>query len=212
MKERVQKLLSRAGYGSRCSCEELIRAGRIKTNGKTVELGCKAEIIRDSITLDGQLISKVENPRVYIAVNKPCGVLSNVDRKHSRFSVRDIVPFKWYLFSVGRLDLGSEGLILMTNDGDLANRLIRPRFQHEREYLVKVSSYPRKKQLTVRRRGIIIKGGHQTAPAKVTIKEATRKGVWLKVIINEGRKRLIRDFGKCVGLPVQRIIRGRLGV
>ncbi len=127
--ERVQKLLAAAGYGSRRGCENLIEAGRVRVNGTVIKLGDKADPSRDKITLDGQLIT-VEKMR-YVLLNKPRGVVSSLDPQGERKTVRDLIPLPGRLYPVGRLDLESEGLVLMTNDGELTNRLnssqIRPR-------------------------------------------------------------------------------------
>src|SRR3989304_7081003 len=141
MKERLQKILARAGVGSRRSCEELISAGRVKVFGKTSSLGDKADAAIDQITVDGRLIKGTED-LIYIALYKPRGVISTVTDPDLRPAVRDLVPVNGTLYPVGRLDYDSEGLILMTNDGDLANRLTHPRYQHEKEYRVLVATHP----------------------------------------------------------------------
>ena len=210
MEERLQKILSRAGYGSRRSCEELITAKRVKVNDKLVILGSKADIEEDLITVDGQALPKIEEPKLYIAINKPRGVLSDTDPQEQRKTVRDLVPIPGHLFAVGRLDLDSEGLILLTNDGELANHLTHPRYEHEKEYDVQVVAKPDEEQLAIWRRGVVLEDGHRTAPAKVKIESSNANGAWLRIIMHEGRKRQIREVGKRIGLPVQRIIRVRI--
>ena len=131
MEERLQKILSRAGFGSRRACEELIRQGRVAVDGQTAQLGQKADPDRDSITVDSQPI-QVKKSHTYVALHKPRGVLSDEGDGTGRLStVRDLVPLEGHLFPVGRLDLRSEGLILLTDDGALANRLTHPRYEHE---------------------------------------------------------------------------------
>jgi 23S rRNA pseudouridine2605 synthase len=210
MEERLQKILSRAGYGSRRACEELITAKRVKVNGKPVILGSKADIEHDHITVDGQILPKIEEQKVYVAINKPRGVLSDMDPQELRKTVRDLVPIPGHLFAVGRLDMNSEGLILLTNDGDLANHLTHPRYEHEKEYDVQVVAKPDEEQLAIWRRGVVLEDGHRTAPAKVKIESSNANGAWLRIIMHEGRKRQIREVGTRIGLPVQRIIRVRI--
>ncbi len=210
MEERLQKILARAGFGSRRACEELIIAKRVRVNDVPVILGTKADPAKDNITVDGNPIPRQAEP-IYIALNKPRGVLSDVDPKDPRLTVFDLVGVPGHLFAVGRLDYDSEGLILLTNDGELANRLTHPRYGHEKEYHVLVVSKPDDEQLEIWRRGVVLEDGHRTAPAEVTIDHGVSKGCWLKVVMREGRKRQIREVGSRIGLPVQRIIRVRIG-
>jgi 23S rRNA pseudouridine2605 synthase len=211
MEERLQKILAQANFGSRRSCEELIVAGRVKVNGKMAELGSKADASIDEIKVDGHAIPKIESEKIYIAVHKPRGVLSDIDAKDTRKTVRDLVPVPGHLFTVGRLDYDSEGLILMTNDGDLANRLTHPRYKHEKEYRVLVGTRPDEKQLATWRRGVVLLDGYKTQPAKVTIESVSGNNVWLNIVLREGKKRQIRETGSQLGLPVQRILRIRIG-
>src|SRR5512138_91951 len=208
--ERVQKILARAGYGSRRASEELITAGRVMINGKAAVLGSKADPQRDTIMVDNQPIAK-EQPPVYIAVNKPQGILSEVSPDEPRQTVRDLVPVPGHMFIVGRLDMESEGLILLTNDGDLANKLSHPRYGHEKEYRVLVGARPDSRQLDAWKHGIVLEDGYRTAPAQARLDSIAGKGAWLQVILHEGRKRQIREMGKQTGLPVLRIIRIRIG-
>jgi len=211
MEERLQKILAKAGFGSRRSSEELISAGRVRVNGKAAELGEKADPARDKILVDGHPIPALPTEFVYIAVNKPRGVLSDVDPAEERRTVRDLVPVAGQLFIVGRLDFDSEGLILLTSDGELANRLTHPRYGHEKEYRVLVAAHPDEKQLNTWRRGVVLEDGHLTAPARVKVEEPFGKGSWMRVILREGRKRQIRETGLRIGLPVSRIVRVRIG-
>ena len=209
--ERVQKILARGGFGSRRSCEELILAGRVRINGKPVELGSKADAATDVIQVDGQKIPTLP-AAVYIALHKPSGVLSDVETHNDpRKTVRDLVAVPGHLFSVGRLDYDSEGLILMTNDGELANELTHPRYGHEKEYRVLLSVKPDNQQLEAWKHGIVLEDGHRTAPAQVRMESAAGKSVWLRVTLREGRKRQIREMGKQTGLMVMRIMRVRIG-
>jgi len=156
--------------------------------------GSKADAVQDTISVNGKVISH-EEPPVYIALNKPRAVLSDEDPKDARITVRDLVPVPGRLFSVGRLDYDSEGLILLTNDGELANKLTHPRYGHEKEYRVLVDRRPDDQQLKIWRRGVVLEDGYRTAPAKVEVDSPTGKGVWLRVILKEGRKRQIREVG-----------------
>lgn len=211
MEERLQKILAQANYGSRRSCEEIIVAGRVVVNGKTAVLGSKADISTDDIKVDGQTLPKKGTEYVYVALNKPRGVLSDIDTKDTRKTVRDLVAISGHLFTVGRLDYDSEGLILLTNDGDLANRLTHPRYNHEKEYRVLIVTRPDEKQLATWRRGVILPDGYKTRPAKVMVDSISGEDVWLRVIIHEGKKRQIRETGSQLGLPVRRIVRIRIG-
>ncbi len=208
--ERVQKILARAGYGSRRASEVLITAGRVRINGEVAVLGSKADPRRDTITIDNQLIAKEQAP-VYIAVNKPQGILSEVSQDEPRQTVRDLVPIPGHMFIVGRLDMESEGLILLTNDGEMANKLSHPRYGHEKEYRVLVGTRPDSRQLDAWKYGVVLEDGYRTAPAQVRIDSLAGKGAWLQVILREGRKRQIREMGKLTGLPVLRILRIRIG-
>jgi 23S rRNA pseudouridine2605 synthase len=211
MEERIQKILARAGYGSRRACEELITAGRIKINGVLAILGSKADPTVDKIMVDGRTVPAEQPPHLYIALNKPRGVLSDEDPQDSRPTVRDLVPVSGHLFTVGRLDLESEGLILLTNDGELANRLTHPRYGHEKEYKVLVSSRPDEKQLKAWRYGVVMEDGYKTAPADVRVESLSGKGAWLRIVLREGKKRQIREVGKIIGLHVVKILRIRIG-
>jgi 23S rRNA pseudouridine2605 synthase len=210
MEERLQKILARAGYGSRRSCEELISAGRVRVNGQAVGLGDKANAAKDKITVDGRAVKQAES-LVYVALYKPRGVISTVSDPDLRPAVRDLVPVEGTLYPVGRLDFDSEGLVLMTNDGDLANKLTHPRYEHEKEYRVLVAKHPDPEQLNLWRRGVVLEDGFRTEPAGVYVVSKQGKGAWLDVTLKEGHKRQIREMGIQTGLPVARIVRVRIG-
>jgi 23S rRNA pseudouridine2605 synthase len=210
MEERLQKILAQAGYGSRRACEEFITAGRVRVNGQIATLGGKADPARDKITLDGKPLPKAET-LTYIALYKPRNVLSVVEGPDPRQTVRDLIPMEGHLYPVGRLDFDSEGLILMTNDGDLTNKLTHPRYGHAKEYRVLLARRPDEEQLSTWRRGVVLEDGYKTAPADVHFEATSGKGAWIRVIMGEGRKRQIREIGKLLGLPVVRIIRVRIG-
>ena len=209
--ERVQKILARAGYGSRRSSEELITTGRVMVNGRKVELGAKADAAKDHITVDGSVIPKMPELR-YVAYNKPRFMLCDKTLPgDSRRTVFDAVPGGEGLSVVGRLDFESEGLVILTNDGELVNKLTHPRYEHEKEYRVLLSSKPDVDQLETWKRGIVLEDGHRTAPVKVQIESQAGKGTWLRIVMKEGRKRQIRETAQLLGLYVVRILRLRIG-
>lgn len=208
--ERVQKILARAGYGSRRSCEKFIETGRVTVNGKTITLGDKADPHSDEICLDGSKI-KSSLKFSYIAVYKPRGVLSAVSNTYGLENITDLVPIEIPLHPVGRLDLDSEGLVFLTNDGDLTNQLTHPRYGHEKEYRVLLAQHPADRQLDSWRRGAILEDGYKTAAAQVRMIKSHGKGAWVRVIMKEGRKRQIRETAKSLGLFVVKLIRVRIG-
>ena len=211
MEERLQKILSRSGFGSRRTCEEMITMGRITVNGNVAELGSKADPKKDVIRVDGSILQYTEPEKVYIMLNKPRFVLSDRDSSDPRRSVFSIVENSDGLFVVGRLDFESEGLILLTNNGELANKLSHPRYGKEKEYQVLVAKRPDDKQLKAWRHGVVLEDGEKTGPAHVQVSGLSGKGAWLRVVMTEGRKRQIREIGKTIGLPIVRLIRVRIG-
>jgi 23S rRNA pseudouridine2605 synthase len=210
MEERLQKILAQAGIGSRRACEDLIRAGRVSVNGQIASLGSKANPQKDKIILDGNPVVDSE-PLTYVAVYKPRGVISAASSPDIRQTVRSLVPIEGRLYPVGRLDVDSEGLILLTNDGELTNQLTHARYGHEKEYRVLVARIPDQEQLKIWKQGVVLEDGYHTKPADVHLESTFGKGAWLRVILHEGRKRQIRETGHATGLPVVRIIRIRIG-
>lgn len=208
--DRVQKILSQAGFGSRRGCEKFIEEGRVTVNGIKITLGAKADPAKDDIRLDGLPIRRAEK-KVYIAVHKPKNMLSLNAPDDDRPTIFDIVKDERHLYPVGRLDFDSEGLVLLTNDGELANQLSHPRYEHDKEYEVRVSRRPDAKQLEIWRRGIVLEDGYRTLPAKVDVASYTKKGAWLTVVLREGKNRQIRRMGARIGLPVKQIRRVRIG-
>lgn len=208
--DRVQKILSRAGFGSRRGCEKFIEAGRVTVNGKQVSLGAKADPTVDDIRLDGNPVGRPEK-KVYIALNKPRNMLSLREPDDPRPSIFDIVKDERHLYPVGRLDFDSEGLVLLTNDGELANRLTHPRYEHDKEYEVRVTRRPDEAQLQILRRGIVLEDGYRTLPATIEVKSMTKSGAWLRVTLREGKNRQIRRMGARINLPVRQIRRVRIG-
>lgn len=207
--ERIQKLLAQAGLGSRRACEEYLVQLRVKVNGKTVQLGAKADPNRDTITVDGRRI-QFESKKVYVMLNKPLGIITTNDDEFDRKTVRDLVAVEGHLYPVGRLDADSEGLVLLTNDGDLANALTHPRYEHEKEYMVLVEGRPNERVLNTWRHGVML-DEQITAPARVEVIDTQNSQTWLRIIMHEGRKRQIREIGGMLGHRVKHLERVRIG-
>ena len=207
--ERLQKILARAGYGSRRTCEDMIAAGRVAVDGNRAQLGDKADPETQRITLDG---NPIRTPRdyVYIKLHKPRGVISTADDPHGRKTVVDFVDLPHRLYPVGRLDAASEGLILLTNDGGLTHRLTHPRYEHPRVYRVLVSGEPTPETLTRWRRGIAL-DGQRTRLDDVVVKRRLGERTWLRLTVHEGRKHLVRRMVAASGHPVQRLMRIQMG-
>ena len=209
-KERLQKILSRSGYGSRRDCEKLIAENRVQLNGILAKLGDKGHLAEDKIEVDGKKLQNITKDKIYIALNKPRKVLSEIKKLDDRTTVIDLIDLDEYLFMIGRLDYMSQGLMLLTNDGDLANKLSHPRYEHEKEYQVLVNNRPDQKQIKIWQRGVVLSDGYRTLPAKVTIVGSKNSGTWLNIVMREGKKRQIREIGKLLRVPVKKIIRTRI--
>jgi len=208
--ERLQKVLARAGFGSRRDCEEFIRQGRVAVNGRVAQLGERADPARDRITIDGEAV-RIDRPYTYVALNKPPGVLSAAqDETGQHRTVRDLVSLPGRLYPVGRLDVDSEGLVLLTDDGELTNLLTHPRYEHTKEYQVDVDGHPGDETLKLWRRGIYL-DDQRTAPAEVSVLSRKKDYTQLRVVLREGRKRQIRRVAEKLGHPVRRLVRVRIG-
>jgi 23S rRNA pseudouridine2605 synthase len=208
--ERLQKVLARAGVASRRKSEDLIRQGRVQVNGRVVtELGTKVDPAGDEIWVDGNRIEMAAR-RVYVMLNKPQGVLSAMKDTRGRQALGDLVPAPVRLYPVGRLDATSEGLILLTDDGELANLLSHPRYEHEKEYRVVVNGQPSDETLGSWRRGVVL-DGKPTVPAQVEVLAVRRDSAELRLVMREGRKRQIRRVAELLGHPVRELRRVRLG-
>ncbi|MCC7208720.1 MAG: rRNA pseudouridine synthase, partial [Anaerolineae bacterium] len=210
MAERLQKLISAAGIASRRDAEALIEQGRVTVNGKRAELGDKADPTVDDVRVDGERIA-VSAERVYIMLNKPRQVVTTArsQSQDERETVRDLVPVEGYLYPVGRLDADSEGLVLLTNDGELAERLTHPRYRHAKVYQVTVQGFMADDALDIWRRGVVLDDG-KTAPAEVKVVRRESRFTQLQVTMHEGRKRQIRRIGNTLGHPVESIRRTHL--
>lgn len=203
--ERLQKVLARAGLGSRRKCEELIADGRVQVNGVVADLGRRVDPASDVVEVDGAAVS-VRDDAVYYLLNKPAGVVTTAEDTHGRPTVVTLVPDDPRVFPVGRLDLETEGLLVMTNDGSLTHRLTHPSFGVEKEYLAHVEGDPSRAALRRLRDGVDLDDG-RTAPAKVG---HMGSGV-VRIVIHEGRNRQIRRMCEAVGHPVVRLVRTRIG-
>jgi len=208
--ERIQKILAHAGYGSRRACEGMIEQGRVTVNGEIIALGAKADASKDDLRVDGKRVQPIAK-KTYIAVNKPRGVVSTTDDEEGRQTVLDLVPKMGRLYPVGRLDYLSEGLILLTNDGELTHRLTHPKFGHKKIYRVLVARHPKEEELEAWRAGVELKDGSLTQPALVELEAHHGKGAWLQVTMSEGRKRQIREIADQFGLPIVNLIRVQIG-
>ena len=203
--ERLQKVLAQAGLGSRRACEELIEEGRVTVNGEVAILGRRVETAADRVAVDGVIIG-VAPGLVHYLLNKPRGVVSTASDPQGRPTVVELVPSDARVYPVGRLDTDTEGLLLLTNDGELTHRLTHPSFGVEKEYLAEVDGEPSRGALRQLREGVALDDG-LTAPAKVS---AVGPGV-VKLIIHEGRNRQVRRMCEAVGHPVRRLVRTRIG-
>jgi 23S rRNA pseudouridine2605 synthase len=209
MSERLQKVLARGGLGSRRHCEEIIRAGQVKVNGKTASIGENVDIKTDAITVDS---IPVQIPVIhrYIKLHKPTGYLSSSRSQGGRPTIYELVATTERVYPVGRLDLQSEGLILLTDDGDLTQRLSHPRYKHEKEYLVLFQTAPTDEQIAHWHSGVQLHDGYQTQPSHMVIDHHEHGMTWCRVILSEGRKRQIRNMASVLGLSVLRLIRIRI--
>ncbi len=203
--ERLQKVLARAGFGSRRVCELMIEQGRVRVDGVVARLGARVDVNRATVAVDGVVVG-VRPDLIYYLLNKPAGVVTTASDPQSRAVVVDLVPPQPRVFPVGRLDKDTEGLILLTNDGELAHRLTHPSFGIDKEYLAQVSGSPRPAALRQLRCGVTLDGS-PTAPARVS---QVAPGL-LRITIHEGRNRQVRRMCETVGYPVQRLIRTRIG-
>lgn len=211
--ERLQKLMAQAGIASRRAAEEMIRQGRVTINGRTAAIGEKADLSRDQVRIDGELLKPAAGGKlVYIMLNKPVGVVSaaSAQRQEKRRTVRDLVSVDERVYPVGRLDADSEGLILLTNDGELTNRLTHPRYGHAKTYRVLVQGLPTDFQLELWATGVMLDDG-PTSPCDITVEQHENNMTWLEIKMQEGRKRQIRRTAGAVGLRVERLVRVRIG-
>lgn len=203
--ERLQKVLARAGFGSRRACEELISAGRVRVDGEVARLGVRVTVESAVVEVEGAVVG-VRPGLVRYLLNKPAGVVCTASDPQGRPIVTDLVPAVPRVFPVGRLDLQTEGLLLLTNDGELAFRLTHPSHGIDKEYLAHVQGSPSRGALRALREGVDLNDG-RTAPAKASL---VSPGV-VRLTISEGRNRQVRRMCAAVGHPVLRLVRTRIG-
>src|SRR5574341_954575 len=211
--ERLQKIIARAGLASRREAERWIEEGRVTVNGTVVrKLGTQADPVNDSIKVDGKRI-RAQTAPLYYAFHKPAGVITTLNDPQNR---PDITPYlarlgeKRRVFPVGRLDYNSTGLLILTNDGELALRLSHPRFGVIKVYRVKLSSCPTQEDFARLRHGIRIEDG-MTAPARARVVERLKTNAWVEIEVQEGRKREVRRMFEALGYFVEKLIRIRVG-
>ena len=203
--ERLQKALARAGLGSRRMAEILIEAGRVTIDGRVAELGNRVDADSQEIRVDGKLVPAAPNA-VYFLLNKPIGVITTADDPHGRPTVVEMIDTHVRIFPVGRLDMTTEGLLILTNDGRLAHLLTHPSVGIEKEYLVRVEGDPSPSSIRRLREGIDLEDG-RTAPAQVS---RVSDGV-LRIVIHEGKNRQVRRMCEAIGHDVIRLVRTRIG-
>lgn len=203
--ERLQKVLARIGIGSRRVCEEYIAAGRVTVNGERAVLGRRVDPEVDTVAIDGVPVG-VRPGLVYLLLNKPAGVVTTASDPQGRPTVVSLVPDDPRVFPVGRLDLDTEGLLLLTNDGDMTHRLTHPSFGVEKEYVAHVVGEPSRVALRRLREGVQLDDG-LTSPAKAAL---VGPGI-IRLTIHEGRNRQVRRMCEAVGFPVTRLVRTRIG-
>ncbi len=211
MQERLQKIISRAGIASRRKAEELITAGEVVVNGERVtELGSKADPAKDEIVISGKKIGERPPRLVYVALNKPRGCVTTTDDPEGRPTVMDMLGgLRERVYPVGRLDFHSEGLLLLTNDGEFANHILSAKSEIPKKYVVKVNGMLPGSHLEKFRRGLHLDDG-KTAPAKIRMAKAG-PNPWYEVTLQEGRNRQIRRMFQALGFQVEKIKRTEIG-
>jgi 23S rRNA pseudouridine2605 synthase len=207
--ERLQKVMAAAGIASRRASEQLITDGRVRVNGEIVTtLGIKVDPDNAQIEVDGRRIRSQR--RRYIMLNKPSGYITTMSDERGRRSVAELVDISERVVPVGRLDRPTQGLLLLTNDGELANRIMHPRYGLAKEYLVLADGFPPPQVIDDLRDGIAI-DGDRVMPEEVRPLRESRDGLLLKVVIHEGRNRIVRRMFESVNYPVLRLVRTRIG-
>ena len=207
--ERVQKVLAAAGIGSRRACEELIAAGRVAVDGEVVTLGAKADAVTQIVTVDGERIHS--NPTlVYLLLNKPAGYVTTVTDPQGRPTVMDLVPATPRVYPVGRLDRETEGLLILTNDGELANRLAHPSYEVEKTYVAQIRGPAKRRSVRQLLDGVKLEDGQAKARSVRELGGAGDRTL-IEIVLAEGRKREVRRMLQAVNLPLERLARVRVG-
>lgn len=210
--DRIQKIMAQADLGSRRKCEDMIRQGRVRVNGEKIELGAKADPEKDVIEVDGERISLKNFQPLYIVVNKPKDVLSTnkAPKGDTRPTIRELVEVPGHLFTIGRLDADSEGMMILTNDGEVANKVSHPRYEHTKTYKVTVKGRVTSETIEKWETGVWLDNS-RTAACSVKILESTSRTTTLRIVMVEGRKRQIRRVAAILGHPVIRLVRTHIG-
>lgn len=207
--ERLQKVLAAAGVASRRACEGFILEGRVTVNGEVAELGSKVDRTRDVVAVDGEVVN-VDPDRVYLMLNKPQGVVTTAEDPEGRPTVLDLINLPQRLFPVGRLDMDTEGLLLLSNDGDLTNALLHPSREIERWYVALCTGPVKPRAVAQLKGGVELEDGIAKAKRAKVLEEGKGKAL-LEIVMTEGRKREVRRMLSEVGLPVERLARVRFG-
>jgi pseudouridine synthase len=215
MQERLQKLIAAAGIASRRHAEQMITAGEVTVNGKVVtELGTKADPQKDHIKVRGKLINPTleRREKVYVLLNKPKGYLSSVTDPDGRPTVLELLPASLgRVYPVGRLDFNTEGLLLLTNDGDFTNFITAARNKVDKVYEGKVKGIPEEQAIARLRRGVTLEDGTRTAPAKIRRVGETETNTWFEILLHEGKNQQIRKMFELIGHSVIKLRRSRIG-
>lgn len=207
--DRIQKVLAHAGIGSRRAVEEMVTAGRIRVNGKVARLGQRIDITKDKVDVDGSTVP-LGTELVYYLLNKPAGVVTTAADPEGRATVLDLVDVDRRVWPVGRLDIDSEGALIVTNDGELTNGLTHPRYEVPRTYVAEVEGHVGHRALARLARGVDLDDG-RTKPAEASIVERRAGATLIRLTITEGRNRQVRRMADAVGHPVKRLVRVAIG-
>ncbi len=218
---RLNKFLAHAGIASRRAADKLIAAGRVRVNGQVVrEMGVQIDPARDQVAVDGKPVTTAQSQRLYLLLNKPAGVITSRKDPEGRKTILDLIPKKYHhLHPVGRLDFQSEGLVLLTDDGDLTQRLTHPSFRHEKEYWVQVDGPVPNVVIYKFRKGVELEDGMARARVRRLSKIPAEQRFWIKddpkrtwlvFILHEGRNRQIRRMCEAMDLRVRRLVRIRI--
>ena len=207
--ERLQKVLAHAGIASRRAVEEMISAGRIRVNGKVARLGQRVDISKDKVEVDGSTVP-LKADLAYYLLNKPSGVVATSSDPEGRTTVLDIVDVEQRIWPVGRLDMDSEGALILTNDGELTNGLTHPRYEVSKTYVAEVEGHVGHRALSRLARGVDLEDG-RTKPGEASIVERRAGATLLRLTITEGRNRQVRRMAEAVGHPVKRLVRVSIG-
>jgi len=207
--ERVQKVLAHAGIGSRRAVEEMVAAGRIRINGKVARPGQRVDISKDKVEVDGSTVP-LRTELAYYLLNKPAGVVATASDPEGRATVLDLVDVERRVWPVGRLDIDSEGALIITNDGDLTNGLTHPRYEVPKVYIAEVEGHVGHRALARLARGVDLEDG-RTKPAEASVVERRAGATLVRLTITEGRNRQVRRMAEAVGHPVKRLVRVAIG-